>query len=205
MLYKKVDACTFCRQAKNPLQHIHGVGVRNPRYMLVLINPTHKNISSAPGYQGPRFPFVGLRQFWNILGKAGLIEKLELPTRSEWKNGHTRLIKKEIEHNRLFLTNIVKCCYNHGNYPEQKIIEYQKDILKQEIRIVKPKQIIAFGALTFKTLTGLPIKLSEYWGQRNKEFSENISGLDTSVIPCYFPIGRGSPQKATKALQTIYT
>lgn len=204
MLYKKVDACDFCRQAKNPLQHIHGVGARKPRYMLVLINPTYKNISSAPGYGGPRFPFVGLRQFWNILGKAGLIQELELPSRSGWQDEHTQLIQKEIKRNRLFITNIVKCCYDHPDYPAREVIEHQKDILKEEIRIIQPRQIIAFGALTFKALTGLPIKLSEYWSERTQKFSENISGLDTSVIPCYFPIGRGSPQKATKALQTIY-
>ncbi len=49
-LYKKVDECGFCKASRNKLQHIHGFGAMNPKLMLILINPTHRNISSAPDF-----------------------------------------------------------------------------------------------------------------------------------------------------------
>lgn len=202
-LYKKVDACRFCASARNPLRHIHGFGSPNPRFMLVLINPTYRNISSTPGYQGPRFPFIGVRQFWQVLGEGGFIDAniaRSLPPRKQWTAAHTDLVQKELLRNKLFLTNIVKCCYPHGNYPAREVIAAQRDIVGEEIRSVRPKGIIAFGALTFKTLTKTAITLSTYRPKESGTFHESLSGLNTPVIPCYFPVGRGSPKKAAQML-----
>ena len=76
------------------------------------------------------------------------------------------------------------------------------ELLAEEIRIVKPRKIIAFGGLVYKTLTGKNIKLTEYWNGHKKENNfEIISGLKISVTPCYFPIGRGNPKKAVEVLK----
>ncbi|MEW6407467.1 MAG: uracil-DNA glycosylase family protein [Patescibacteria group bacterium] len=227
-LYQKIDKCPFCspsrqnfggggKSLKNPLQHIHGFGTISPKFMLILINPTYRNISSNPKYIGPRFPFIGVRQFWKVLGDAGLINKkiaCKLPKRQDWSKTHTKQIQNELLKNKLFLTNIVKCCYNHSSYPDKRVIEAQLRFLKEEIKIVRPKKIIAFGALVFKILTGESIHLSNYWnnisrlcpstssGLRSK-YNENISGLNIKVLPCYFPIGRGNPNKAINYLKRI--
>jgi hypothetical protein len=204
-LYLSVDKCKFCKKDKNPLQHIHGFGALKPNLMLILINPTYRNLSSDPKYTGIRFPFIGVRQFWKVLADGGLInEKIaySLPLRSEWRDEHTEEIKKELINNKLFLTNIVKCCYNHGFYPKKEVVEEQLKILREEIRIVKPKRIIAFGAFTYKTLTGKNIKLSNY--KNTLEIvSERISGLEIQTIPCYFPIGQGSPKKSAEMMKKI--
>ena len=199
-LYAEVDACAFCKKAKNPLAHIHGYGVIRPRLMLVLVNPTYRNISAHAGYRGPRFPFLGVRQFWNILADGGLIAKHDLPLRAEWSADHTAKIQKELVKNKLFLTNIVKCCYNHSEYPPKEVVEAQKKLLAQEISLVRPQRIVAFGALVYKTLTGKDIKLSD---PPKVEQSETISALNIPVSACYFPIGRGSPTKAIKILKQL--
>jgi len=188
-LYKRMDvSCRFCKASKNKLQHIYGFGAIKPRLMLILVNPTYRNLSSAPDYNGPRFPFIGVRQFWRVLADGRLISKkvaYSLPLRSEWNREHTEAVQKELIKNRIFLTNIVKCCYNHANYPPRKVIEDQLRILEEEVSIVKPKQIIAFGELVFKTLTNkLPL-------------------LDMLVTRCYFPIGRGNPKKAAEVLRKL--
>lgn len=88
-LYKEVDRCKFCKKDRNKLQHIHGFGAMKPNLMLVLINPTHRNLSSHRKYTGPRFPFVGVRQFWQVLAEGNLIDKKitnNLPLKSERKN-----------------------------------------------------------------------------------------------------------------------
>ncbi len=205
-LYKKVDGCKFCKTTRNKLQHIHGFGAINPRLMLILINPTYRNLSSRPGYKGIRFPFIGVRQFWRVLADGGLINKkvaYGLPKRSDWDTDHTRQIQKELIKNKFFLTNIVKCCYSHGKYPSREVIHDQLNILKEEVRLVNPKYIVAFGALVFKTLTGKNIKMSDYLRNFSvtRIVSEKISGLDVPVILCYFPIGRGNPRESAKILR----
>lgn len=207
-LYGEVDKCKFCKAEKNELQHIHGFGALNPNLMLILINPTHKNLSSHPEYVGFRFPFVGVRQFWQVLADGGLINKKitnKLPLKLGWQAEHTKLMQEELIKNRIFLTNIVKCCYDNSAYPDKIVIKDQLKILSNEIKIVKPKFIVAFGALVFKTLTGNSIVLHEHFKDfsKNEIYSENISGLNYPVIPCYFPIGRGNPKKAEQILRQI--
>lgn len=206
-LYANVDTCSFCEAARNRLQHIHGVGTLHPRLMLVLINPTHRNISSHPAYSGPRFPFIGVRQFWRVLANGNLIERevaYGLPTQSEWQPIHTDRISKELIGQRLFVTNLVKCCYNHSEYPQEEIIAAHRELLGMEIKIVKPERIVTFGALVFTALTGERIHLTRYWQSRQKYlYRERISGLHTRIVPCFFPIGRGSPRQATRILRTL--
>lgn len=204
-IYERVDECKFCKAEDNLLQHIHGFGASNPKLMLILINPTYRNISSDPAYRGARFPFIGVRQFWKVLADGGLIDKkiaYNLPVRTGWKSEHTKQIQKELIGNKLFLTNIVKCCYGHSLYPQNKVIADQLKLLAEEIKIVRPKTIVAFGGLVYKTLTGRNIKLAEYWKGREKGKNfEIISGLKIPVIPCYFPIGRGNPKKAAEVMK----
>ena len=204
-LYERVDDCKFCKADRNLLQHIHGFGVLNPELMLILVNPTYRNLSSDPKYKGARFPFIGVRQFWKVLANGGLIDKNvteNLPIRAEWKNEHTQQIQRELIRKKLFLTNIVKCCYGHSLYPENKVIAEQLKLLADEIKIIRPRKIVVFGGLVYKTLTGKNIKLAEYWNkQKIGNDSEIISGLKISVIPCYFPIGRGNPKKAAEIMR----
>ena len=205
ILYERVDGCKFCKTDKNLLQHIHGFGSLNPKLMLILVNPTYRNLSSSPEYKGARFPFIGVRQFWKVLADGGLIDKniaYGLPLRKDWGNEYTKQIKRELIHNKLFLTNVVKCCYNHSVYPNSEVIKDQLKILAEEIRIIKPRKIIAFGGFVYKALIGKDIKLSEYWncGKKENDF-EIISGLSVLVQPCYFPVGRGNPRRAAEILR----
>lgn len=206
-LYAQVDNCKFCKIDRNVLQHIHGFGVLNAKLMLVLVNPTYRNLSSDPEYKGVRFPFIGVRQFWKVLADGGLINKkvaYNLPLRKDWQKKQTELIKNELIRHKFFLTNIVKCCYSHSAYPDKRVIAEQLKLLADEINIVRPKKIIAFGGLVFKTLTGKSIKLSEYWKKRGTGKSrEVISGLKVLTEPCYFPIGRGNPNKSAEILRKL--
>lgn len=59
----------------NNLIPILGNGqVHKPKYMFVFINPTARNISSDPAWQGPHFPFCGTKHTWRVFHKAGLFD-----------------------------------------------------------------------------------------------------------------------------------
>lgn len=207
-LYRKVDACRFCQRDGNALRHIHGFGPIRPKWMFVLVNPTHRNISSAPDYRGPRFPFVGVRSFWRVLADGGAMSRArvgDLPPRAEWLPTHTERIQAELVRNGIFLTNVVKCCYDHGDYPERRVVDGHLPTLAEEIRIVKPSNIVAFGGFVHKTLTGNAVTLSDYWrSPKGDPEREILSGLNVPVVPCYFPVGRGNPKKAAETLRTIF-
>lgn len=206
-LYKKVDNCKFCKRQNNQLNHIFGFGAIKPKFMFILINPTYRNLSSDKNYVGLRFPFIGVRQFWRVLADGGIISKkvaYKLPLRKEWGKDDTNNVKNEILKNEIFVTNIVKCCYNHSAYPSKEIIKQQLKIVGEEIKIVKPKRILAFGLLTYKVLTGSEIKISSAINNPNKfKNNEILSKLNVPVIPCYFPIGRGNPKKASIMLNHL--
>lgn len=190
----------------NKLRHIHGFGAMRPKFMLVLVNPTYRNLSSEPGYAGPRFPFIGVRQFWRVISDGGLISRsaaYSLPSRAEWGSSHTKAMQNELLRNKLYLTNVVKCCYPHGKYPKGEVVEEGLKRLGEEIKIVRPKKIIAFSIFVYKMLTGKNIKMSSLDKKLPKAAPETISGLKIPVLPCYFPIGRGSPKKAVKVLKKI--
>jgi len=206
-LYKQIEECPYCKKSGNRLKHIFGFGVLNPRLMLILINPTYRNLSSNPDYCGDRFPFIGVRSFWKVLASGNLIDKKissSLPDRSGWKNSDTERIKEELLKNQLFITNMVKCCFAHGDYPARPIIKWHLKWLKQEIMIVKPQKIVAFGTLVFKELTHKTIVFKNNLNKLTKHNNfELLTGLKIPVFACPFPIGRGSPQKAALVLRKI--
>ncbi|MDE2001479.1 MAG: hypothetical protein KGI60_02850 [Patescibacteria group bacterium] len=205
-LYRRVDRCPLCRAANNDLQHIHGFGAMRPDLMLVFVNPTHRNTSADPSYRGPRFPFIGVRQLWRVLADAGLIDRKKaaaLPPRKEWTAADTATIQQELVKHKLFITNVVKCCYDHSAYPERDAVRHHLDLLGEEIRIVRPKTIVAFSGFVYQTLTGQSVKMGEYWKDGQKALPEIISGLRIPTLPCYFPVGRGSPRKAASILRRI--
>ena len=207
-LYARIDRCRFCRRDRNRLLHIHGAGARRPDLMLVLVNPTHRNLSADPAgvhAAGPRFPFIGVRQFWRVLAAGGLIDRkiaASLPPRAAWRPEHTDLVRRELVRRRLYLSNIVKCCYPHGDYPAPEVVRDQLGLLGEEIRLVRPRRLVAFGALVLKTLTGRNIKLSDP-RQLSAGAVEIVSGLGVPVAACHFPIGRGSPTKAAADLRRL--
>jgi len=127
-----------------------------------------------------------------------------LPKRDEWGEKDIENIKKELLENHLFLTNIVKCCYDHADYPEEPVIQWYLEWLKQEIKIVNPQSIVAFGALVFKTLTGQTITFKDYLNSITQpHYFESLTGRKIPVVPCVFPVGRGDPAKAAYILRTL--
>jgi uracil-DNA glycosylase len=206
-LYERMDACARCRAVRNPLRHVLGAGAMRPDWMLVLVNPTSRNISSRHSYRGPRFPFIGVRQFWQVLAQGGFMDRAlaaGLPPRAAWSLRHTETVQRALVKQRLFLTNAVKCCSDRGDYPSPEVLREGQRLLAEEIRIVRPRRIIAFGALVHRTLAGLPVSLTRYWAAAERPpFHENISGLRIPIVPCFFPIGRGSPSKAAAALRKL--
>lgn len=207
-IYEKIDDCHFCRREKNNLQHVLGVGdTQKPRFALILINPTHLNISSHPDWDSYRFPFIGVRHFWKVFQRSGIIPSALLDEiyKNDWSKELLEQIIGQLSQKRIYLTNLVKCTKDSPKYPSKETIAYGKSLVVEELRILRPKNVICFGLLTFWELTGRMVKLGSYYeGFRKREiwpFPPSVElGLQSRIFPCYFPAGRGNPARAAEML-----
>lgn len=174
---------------------------------MVLINPTYLNLSAAPDWQSQRFPFIGVRHFWKVLHQGGFISKklLDKIYRNNWDKVVLDEIISEFEEARVYLTNMVKCTAGNPDYPKKELIDYHLNFLQKEIEILQPKRIIGFGLLPFRKLTGQVIKLGDVYSQLKTgpvvSFPLSLPvGSEVEVLPCYFPVGQGSPKRAAEML-----
>ncbi len=180
----------------------------NPDIMFVFINPTSKNVSSSPSWNGPRIPFLGTKKVWKIFNEAGFLsDKLNNLIQSkkphEWDVYFANEVINELKNNRLFFTNIVKYTGGDAALPDSNMISLFLPYFLREIEIVKPKLIVTFGLIPFKALTDEDIKLKDYYEEFIKRNIKYYSVQGIQLIPCYFPVGRGEPRKAIEMLKVV--
>jgi len=196
----------------NSLMPILGGGkTSKPKVMFVFINPTARNQSAHPDWNGPRFPFIGTRGIWRIFHRAGLFDDELLQyinTNPTWSVAFTHRVLSFLQARGFYLTNIVKWTGADAALPDARKLELFLPLLKKEIEIVQPERIVTFGLIPFTALTKQKLKLSEYYDEamrqkQLKSYDLTIGSTASKVIPCYFPVGRGDPRKAVEILKLI--
>ncbi len=210
-LWEEVDYINKTNFPDNGLKPIVGNGkIQNPKFMFVFINPTHVNISSSPNWQGPRFPFIGTKPVWRIFHKAGMLnnELIEqINSSNDWSLEFTGSVLDFLKVKSYYFTNIVKWTGKDATLPNSHKIKLFLPVLQKEIQIVQPKYVVTFGLIPFQNLTGLKIKLNDYYSEvmekQKLRFYNLDNNINTKVIPCYFPIGRGNPKRAVELLKMI--
>jgi len=196
----------------NKFAPILGNGKTNkPKIMFVFINPTARNISSDKSWRGPRFPFIGTKQIWKVFYRAGLFNKElidKINTSSDWSVEFTNQVLRFLRNKQIYLTNIVKWTGHDAALPNSEKIRMFLPVLRKEIEIVKPRYIVAFGLIPFESLTKSKIRLSGYYERATKSktlttYHIRVGDFKARVIPCYFPIGRGNPERAIELLKLV--
>lgn len=133
-------------------------------------NPTILFVGEAPGANEEiqRKPFVG---------RAGQV--LERLIRSS-----------QLDQFAYYITNIVKIrptdSVGRNRPPTDEEVEAWTSILIQEIELLKPKVIVALGAVAASTLTGIPrnvFVMAKFHGQ----FSVHYQGVGYPVLSTYHP------------------
>lgn len=189
------------------LDAISGAGqTKQPKLALVFINPTHRNISTNPMWEGLKAPWIGCSNIWQLFADAGLIaEEMNHAIQSaktNWSQQFALDVYSHVANQGLYITNIVKWAGLDAKLPEREKIKLYAPLLLEELRTVRPQRIITFGQLTFAgLLRGLEIKAPETFGTMNEAALKTgvIQGIRTEVgetIPCYFPVGQGIKNKA---------
>ncbi len=211
-LWEAVDKINKQYYPENKLKPILGGGCGwRPRFMFVFINPTYANISSDPAWPGPRFPFIGTKPVWRIFHRAGLFDPelmVEIENTSAWSLRLTRVVENFLQSKSFYFTNIVKWTGTDGSLPDADKVNLFLPILEKETALVQPEYIVTFGLIPFARITGQKIKLADYYEEVKKAgklkfYNVFFGGRNTKVIPCYFPVGRGNPQRAVDLLRLL--
>ncbi len=177
------------------LARIGAVGRRKePKLALLFINPTARNVSSDPAWEGPRYPFIGTLQVWRVFARAGLMpEKYGRLAKEDWTEEFARRTEAELARRGIYITNVVKETKADATLPTSAEIREALPALLEELGEVRPERIVAMGLIPFRALKGESVLLREDAG---KEFLAKI-------VACYFPVGRGNPRRAVEILARL--
>jgi DNA polymerase len=167
-----IGDCTRCRLAKQGRKQIV-FGVGNPRAELMFIG-------EAPGadedQQGE--PFVGRAgQLLNNMIKAMGLQREEI-----------------------YIANIIKCRPPGNRTPERDECETCSPFLMRQIATVKPKAIVALGAIAAKTLLAINAPMSEL---RGKWYDFRGTKLAVTYHPAYLLRDPRQKKETWKDLQMV--
>ncbi len=207
---QRIDQLGVSNYARTGLVSIYGGGAcKQPKLALVFMNPTSRNLSSRLSWPGPRFPFVGVYRIWYLLATCDLLSAdfvAQLPKSPKaWSVNTAISLQRELISRQLYVTNVIKETAVDSSPPPRAMFAKYETLLHDELAILKPKLTIAFGALAYHSLTGENIRLADAYEQmldRRDILKVNTRQRQT-VVPCYFPVGRGNPERAMTILKMV--
>lgn len=178
---------------KNLTSIYNGGKKSNPNICFVFMNPTGRNIASSPSWQGPRSPWLGTKNIWDLfyavnLFNEDLYKKIKAIKPIDWTKDFCQEVYNEVENNDYFITNLAKCTQIDARVLKDKVfIDYLK-LFEKEIEIVDPKIIILFGNQVSSIFLGEKISVSQC---RKKEFTKVINNKIYKCYCIYYPVGNG--------------
>jgi DNA polymerase len=169
-----------CKLCKTRTNTVFGVGQQSAPLMVVGEGP-----GADEDAQGE--PFVG---------RAGklLDEMLKAIGRSR---------KEDAPDKSVFIANVVKCRPPGNRDPEADEVEACRPYLDQQIRLVKPKLIVALGRIAAQRLLGSDAPLSKLRGPLHQYGSEGTPLLIT-YHPAYLLRSPGEKAKSWADLKRVH-
>jgi uracil-DNA glycosylase len=177
------------------LNSIYGAGcIKNPDAMFVFMNPTGKNISSLPGWQGLRAPWLGTKNIWGLFFKLGFLsegyfERTQQLKGHDWNMKFATLIYRELAKRKIYVTNLAKCTQLDARPLQNLVFTDYLDLMFKEILAIQPKNIIAFGNQVSSILLAKQVSVSKYKNTQKEVLK--IHGQKFNIYPTYYPVGQG--------------
>ena len=192
-LNKEYDRLQLKYGAKE-LNSIYNGGCSNhPDICFVFMNPTGRNIAANKEWMGPRFPWIGTKNIWDLFFAVHLLDediyrKIKAIKGSEWTPEFSNLVYENVKKHKYFITNLGKCTQVDARpLPDDTYKKYLK-LLEKEIEIIQPKLIVLFGNQVSSIVLDQRISVSQV---RKQVFEKKIH---EKTYPCYsvfYPIGNG--------------
>ena len=138
----------------------------NPDICFVFMNPTARNIAADKSWQGPRSPWIGTKNIWDLFMAIKIIDED---------------LYQEI-------TNLGKCTQLDARPLPDKIFKEYLTLIEKEIELVNPKVIILFGNQVSSIFLKEKISVST---SRKKKYIKEINNKKYTCFSVYYPIGNG--------------
>lgn len=166
---------------------------KNPDICFVFMNPTGKNVASSKLWKGRKSPWIGTKNIWKLFNRVDLLSDNiynEILKRKpkEWDYDFADYVYKEIENNKIFITNLGKCTQIDAKPLTDNILKQYLDLLLTEIDIIRPKKIVTFGNQVSSIMLNKKISVSE---NRKTSYDLKIKDNIYKVYPVYYPVGNG--------------
>lgn len=165
----------------------------NPDICFVFMNPTARNIAADKSWQGPRSPWIGTKNIWDLFMAIKIIDEdlyQEIKSKKgrEWTPDFAKKVYKKVENNKIFITNLGKCTQLDARPLPDKIFKEYLTLIEKEIELVNPKVIILFGNQVSSIFLNEKISVST---SRKKKYIKEINNKKYTCFSVYYPIGNG--------------
>ena len=165
----------------------------NPDICFVFMNPTARNIAADKSWQGPRSPWIGTKNIWDLFMAIKIIDEdlyQEIKSKKgrEWTPDFAKKVYKKVENNKIFITNLGKCTQIDARPLPDKIFKEYLTLIEKEIELVNPKVIILFGNQVSSIFLKEKISVST---SRKKKYIKEINNKKYTCFSVYYPIGNG--------------
>lgn len=193
-LIKEFDKLQLIHGDKN-LDAIYGTGqINSPKLCLVFMNPTGRNVSSNKIWKGLKAPWIGTKNVWKMFFQLGLLDneifnEIADKNPSDWDYDFANKVYAKVSENSIYITNLSKATRVDARPLKNKVFREHLNLFKNEINVIKPKTIIAFGNQVGSILLGKNIKVADY---RKKFERIEIKDQSFKIFPVYYPIGQGT-------------
>jgi len=188
--YKKLQELYGAKE----LDSIYGGGCTiNPDICFIFMNPTGRNIAASKSWSGPKYPWIGTKNIWNLFYKLNIIneqiyEEIRKIKGKEWTIDFANKVYEQVKENKIYITNLGKCTQIDARPLKDEVFYNYLKLLEQEIEIINPKIIILFGNQVSSIFLNEKISVSEV---RRKEFYKLINNKNYKCYSVYYPVGNG--------------
>ena len=166
---------------------------KNPNICFVFMNPTGRNIASLKSWKGPKSPWIGTKNIWNLFFELNVIDKdiydeIRCKKGSEWTEDFAKLVYENVKKHKVFITNLGKCTQVDARPLKDEVFYHYLNLLEKEIEIVNPKIIILFGNQVSSIFLNKKISVSQV---RKQLFEKEIKTKKFNCYSVYYPVGNG--------------
>jgi hypothetical protein len=154
---------------------------------------------------------------WKFLVSCELIgdgaELLTLPEDGSWKPSDAERVYRAAADAGLYITNLVKACRTTSAMPTMTYARGWLKLLRDELAMVRPRYIATMGGLVTSLMLSKPVRMADVYQHLGATRTpleltyhhpgcnyRSTDGDGSTIVPSYFPCGRGEPAKAREIL-----
>lgn len=165
----------------------------NPDICFVFMNPTGKNIASNKSWIGPKSPWIGTKNIWDLFYKVDLLDKdiyetIKRIKGSEWTIEFANKVYDNVKKHKFFITNLGKCTQIDARPLPDSVYKKYLNLLEKEIEIINPKVVVLFGNQVSSIVLNKKITVSTC---RKEKFEKIINNKMYNCYSVFYPVGNG--------------